>query len=141
MAEASSPRRKNAAAIKQITEEVEDTDDSISEYSAFDAISETDEDLAELWSAIKSLEDTVEEIRKEVIEAEMEERVDPGEDLCGISLIESHRKYVEEDVGTVIGRAANRGIDYTQFVSLKASKLSDKPELATIGRNEYTYFR
>lgn len=47
-----------------------------------------------------------------------------------------------EDVGAVIARAALQGINWAEFVDLKASKLeSDYPGLAEIGQYEYTYFR
>jgi hypothetical protein len=113
-----------------------------SSLTSSDVAGETDDSLANLWVSLKNLEDAIEETRKEIVEPEMENRVSPGEKLSGISHIQSHRKYVETPVGVVIGRAANRGIDYTDFVSLNASAIaSDYPELASIGRNEYTYFR
>lgn len=115
---------------------------SIESYDDTNASGSSDDSLTSLWSAIKSLEDAAEELRKEVLEPEMESRVAAGDRISGVQLIESHRKYVEDDAPTVIGRAVGRGINYTEFVSLDATVLaSDYPDLADIGRNEYTYFR
>jgi len=106
----------------------------------------SDEELAKVWSEVKDLEKNVKGTRKDQVEEVLEERVDPGERLCGINHIESHNKFVSEDVSNVIMRAVSRGIDYTQFVSLDASTIADMNEdldkdLAEIGRSEYTYFR
>jgi chromosome segregation ATPase len=101
-----------------------------------------DLDLVELRTEVKELEDSVEDARKDVVEAELETRVEPGEKLFGLHRIESHNKYVAEDAGAVVARAALQGINWTDFVELKASKLaSEYPDLAEIGTYDYTYFR
>jgi hypothetical protein len=101
-----------------------------------------DEQLVELWTELKDLADAVEDLRKDVVEPVMEQRVDPGERLLGINRIESHNKYVAEDDGAVVARAVSQGIDYTEFVSVNASTLaSEHPDLAEIGEASYTYFR
>lgn len=102
----------------------------------------SDEQLVDVRVSLKELEDTVEDVRKELVEPELDERVDPGERLHGLHRVQSHRKYVAEDVGSVIGRAAALGIDFTDFVSLDASTLADEhPDLAEIGVTDYTYYR
>jgi hypothetical protein len=98
--------------------------------------------LVELRSELKMLEDKVSDVRKGQADDVLQERIDVGESLYGLSHIESHNKYVDEDVGTVIMRAVSAGVDYTEFVSVHASTLaSDYPELADIGRSTYTYLR
>lgn len=106
-------------------------------------ISEMDDlDLVELRTEVKQLENTVEEVRKETVDEEVKTRVEPGEKLYGLSHIESHGKYVEEDAATVVARAVSAGVDYGEFVDISASKLADvAPDLAEIGRYEYTYLR
>jgi hypothetical protein len=102
----------------------------------------TDEELVELRNELKDLEDTVEDARKDKAEDVLEDRVAPGEKLLGLHRVESHSKYVDDDVGAVIMRAVSNGIDYTEFVDIKASKLDEvAPDIAEIGRAEYTYFR
>jgi hypothetical protein len=102
----------------------------------------TDEELVELRNELKDLEDTVEDARKDKAEDVLEDRVAPGEKLLGLHRVESHSKYVDDDVGAVIMRAVSEGIDYTEFVDIKASKLDEvAPDIAEIGRAEYTYFR
>lgn len=101
-----------------------------------------DIDLVELRTEVKQLENTVEEVRKETVDEELKGRIEPGEKLYGLSHIESHGKYVEEDASTVIARAVGKGVNYGEFVDIKASKLQEiAPEIATIGRYEYTYLR
>lgn len=132
----------NRTAATSINQQIESVAQALENFDDSDAYVESDGNLVNLWSAIKELEDTVEEVRKEVIESEMKARVNPGDRLCGVSLIQSHRKYIEEEASTVIGRAANRGIDWTPFVSINASTLAKShPDIATVGRNKYTYFR
>jgi len=124
------------------------TDDVTAVREALDAVEPDDVadmddlDLVELRTELKELEDSVEDVRKDVAEAELETRVEPGEKLFGLHRVESHNKYVAEDAGVVIARAALQGINWTEFVDLKASKLaSEHPGLAEIGRYDYTYFR
>jgi hypothetical protein len=108
-----------------------------------DAIEELDDvDLVELRTEIKELEDTVEDARKDTVDAELKTRVEPGETLLGLSHIKSHNKYLKEDAGSVVMRAVSQGIDYTGFVDVNASKVADQhPELAEIGQAEYSYLR
>jgi len=128
--------------VNEAISAINEAQSTIEKYDSFDAVVDSDSELVELWSAIKDLEDSIESVRKDVVEPEMEHRCDVGDDICGVNRIESHRKYIAEDPATVIGRAVNRRIDYTQFVSLNASTIANEfPEIATIGRNEYTYFR
>lgn len=101
----------------------------------------SDQKLVELRSAIKELESTVDDVRKKRVDGELKDRIEPGERLFGLSHVESHSKFVAEDVGTVIMRAVSAGVDYTDFVDLKASALADSEVEAEIGRNEYTYLR
>jgi len=108
--------------------------------SEIEAMSDTE--LVRLREAIKAVEDTSETVRKELADDGIKSRVAPGDSLLGINHIESHNKYVAEDAITVIMRAVSKGIDYTQFVDVNASTLaSEYPELAEIGKYEYTYLR
>jgi hypothetical protein len=109
------------------------TDGDVSEFS--------DEDLVNLRSELKDLEDTVETVRKDLVESELDTRVAPGERLHGLNRVQSHSKYVEEDAETIVARAVSHGVNYGQFVSISASSLADvAPNLATIGESEYTYY-
>ena len=102
----------------------------------------SDTELVRLREALKAVEDTSEAVRKELADETIKGRVAPGESLLGVNHIESHRKYVAEDAVTVIMRAVSKGIDWTQFVDVSASTLSiEYPELAEIGKHEYTYLR
>jgi len=72
----------------------------------------------------------------------VKDRVNPGDSLLGLSHIKSHNKFVTEDAGKIIMRAVTEGIDYTEFISVKASKLdSIAPGIAEIKKSEYTYLR
>ena len=106
-----------------------------------DIESMSDEELVKVRSACKALEDISEETRKD-LDSEVKNRVNPGESLLGLSHIESHNKYVSEDAGTIIMRAVSEGIDYTEFISINASQLSDMaPDLCEVHRSEYSYVR
>lgn len=101
----------------------------------------SDRELVDVRTELKELEDVAEDARKNIAEDELEDRVSPGERLHGLHHIESHNKYVAEDTGTVIGRLANAGIDYTEYVALNASALADAGIDVEIGQYDYTYFR
>lgn len=123
-----------------IESDVSDVRDRLESLGADDVKSMNDVELVELREAVKQLEDTVESVRKDTVDAEVKDRVEPGDSLHGLKHVESHSKYVKDDVGRVVMRAVSRGIDYTDFVSLDASALADhEADLAEIGRNEYTY--
>jgi len=108
--------------------------------SEIEAMSDTE--LVRLREALKAVEDTTETVRKELADETIKGRVAPGDSLLGVNHIESHRKYVAEDAVTVIMRAVSKGIDWTQFVDVSASTLSSEyPELAEIGKHEYSYLR
>jgi len=101
-----------------------------------------DVDLVELRTELKALESDVNDMREDVVDDELTDRIEPGESLFGLNHIESHNKYLAEDAGTVIMRMVSDGMDWTEYVDVNASSLaSDHPDLAEIGRYEYTYLR
>lgn len=115
--------------------------DRLEALSLTDVAESDDVDLVELREELKQLEDITEEARKDVTENELRARVNVGGSLCGLKRVESHNKYVEDDTGTVVARAAALGVDYTEFVDLNASALADMDEdLADIGEYTYDYF-
>ena len=108
--------------------------------SEIEAMSDTE--LVRLREALKAVEDKSETVRKELADSELKGRIPAGESLLGLKHIESHRKHVAEDAVTVIMRAVAQGVDYTDFVDVDTSTLaSDYPDLAEIGKYEYTYLR
>lgn len=125
-----------------LSQEVADLRDSLESLGAGDVDDMDDVDLVALREEIKSLEDTVSDVRSDVVDDELQGRIPVGDTLFGLSHIESHNKYVAESEISVIMRAVAKGIDYTQFVDVNASALaSDFPELAEVGEAEYTYLR
>jgi hypothetical protein len=101
-----------------------------------------DNELVALRDAIKSLEDDIEEVRKEAVDSELKDRIPVGGSLLGLSHIGSHNKFLKEDDGTVVMRAVSKGIDYNDFVKVNASQLAKEyPDLAEIGEAEYSYLR
>lgn len=102
----------------------------------------SDEEIVRVRNELKELDDKTEEVRKDVVDSEIENRIEPGESLYGLSRIQSHNKYITEDDGAVVARAVSQGIDYTEFVNVNASKLSEvAPDLTEIHEAEYTYLR
>ncbi|AGM11597.1 hypothetical protein M199_gp069 [Halogranum tailed virus 1] len=109
---------------------------------AMDVAAMTNTELVRLREAIKAVEKVSESVRKDVADAELKERVAPGESLLGISHIESHRKYLAEDETSVVMRAVAKGINFHDFVSVNASTLAKEyPDLAEVGEQEYSYLR
>jgi len=125
-----------------LSSDVADLRDAIESLDDSDVDGMSDHELVELRDEIKSLEDAVSDVRKAVVDDELQGRIDVGDSLLGLNHIESHNKYVAESEISVIMRAVSKGIDYTQFVDVNASALADDhPELAEVGQAEYTYLR
>jgi hypothetical protein len=138
-ASGSTASQTTAATLAADVRDLRDAIDSLDESDVSDM---DDVSLVELRDEIKSLEDSVSDTRSDVVDDELQERIDVGDTLLGLSHIESHNKYVAESEISVIMRAVAKGIDYTNFVDVNASTLaSDHPELAEVGEAEYTYLR
>lgn len=124
--------QEKVTAAREVLETLDESDVSDAE----------DLHLVELRSELKDLEDIVETARKDITDGELKDRMTAGETLYGLSLIESHNKYLKDEPGAVVGRAVQKGIDYTEFVDVNASKLAEiAPEIGEIGKYEYTYLR
>jgi hypothetical protein len=143
MAKANNPTTGAQSGTSQsLAEQTDELTDRLESLTDADVSVMSDEELVELRTSIKELENQVKDTRKDVVETELENRVEPGESMLGLKRVQSHSKFVAEDAETVVARAVANGIDYGQFTSVSASKLADTaPEIAEIGRNEYTYFR
>lgn len=129
-------------AADTLADDVADLRESLNDLEESDVSDMDDVDLVGLRDEIKSLEDTVSDVRSDVVDSELQGRIPVGGSLFGLSHIESHNKYVAESEITVIMRAVAKGIDYTQFIDVNASTLaSDFPDLAEVGEAEYTYLR
>lgn len=134
--------RSTVSIAHTLTSEVSSSREIIESVTEDDIEEMSDEELVKLRGELKKLEDTVEEARKKKADGVLKDRIEVGDSLYGLNHIQSHNKYVEDDIGAVIMRAVRREIDYTEFVSIKASKLADvAPEIAEIGEAEYTYLR
>lgn len=138
-ASASTAIQSTAASLSR---DVADLRDSLDSLDAGDVSDMDGVDLVGLREEIKELEDTVSDVRKGVVDDELQDRIPVGSSRFGLSHIQSHNKYVAESEISVIMRAVALGIDYTEFVDVNASTLADEhPELAEIGHAEYTYLR
>lgn len=134
--------KERGLSVNEVETHLGDALTALDELDESDVRELSDEKLVSLRTTLKELEDETEEARKSVADEEVSERIAPGESLLGLSHIQSHNKYVKEDIQKVVMRAVGKGIDYTEFVSLDASTLaSDFPDLADVGEAEYTYIR
>lgn len=124
-----------------LVDELAYVNELLASMSEADLSEMSDRELVDVRTELKELEGEVEHARKDKADEVLEERVDVGERLHGLKRVESHSKYVAEDDGAVVARAVSKGIDYTEFVSVNASTVAEEyPDLAEIGRSEYTYF-
>lgn len=134
--------------VKEHEPEIEETHtrladalESLEDLDEADVRELEDEELVSLRTTLKELENVTEDVRKDAADSVLRDRVDVGGRLQGLKRVQSHSKYVEDDVGEVVMRAVSEGINYTEFVDLDASTLADEyPELAEIGKHEYDYF-
>lgn len=132
-----------------LTDLLAEAEARLDSLSAGDCENLSDEQIASLRSAVKGVEDTAEDARKDAVEEEMDTRVDAGESLAGVTRVESHNKYVTGDETSVIMSAVSRGIDPSLFTEVNASDLAavsededvDADFSDDIGRFTYTYYR
>lgn len=142
MAQANHVTSAHPLANDRLKDNAERTTELLEKLEETGVTSLPDRQLVELHNTLKTLEDTVKEVRKETVDSNLKDRIPEGESRFGLQHIESHRKYTPESVQTIIMRAVAMGIDYTQFVDVNASTLAkDHPEVAEIGQHEYTYLR
>ena len=118
----------------------------LEQAEAFDAEAASDETLAEFVAALKTLEKAAEDARKEVFEAELDERTDVGDEIGPVRKQTGHRKFVIDD-DAALDAVEEAGGDLREVVSVKPSALVDAAEELGIDpdehvdRNEYEYFR
>jgi len=116
----------------------------LSDLSEDDVAQMDDGDLAALREATKGVEDTAEDTRKDAVDAEIEAR----DGVAGMTVVESHKKYVAADEMSVVMTLVSAGIDPSPVIDVNASDLAellaDTDEVAmddAVGRFSYTYIR
>jgi len=112
-----------------------------------DDVSDADsESLAELRNTLRDVEDSAEDSRKNAVEDELSNRVEPGEKIAGLSFIETERWSVpDEDAVVEMMRDAGRmpetvmGVDAgaVEEVATEVEGVTTEP----LGTYSYTYFR
>jgi len=112
-----------------------------------DDVSDADsESLAELRNTLRDVEDSAEDSRKNAVEDELSNRVEPGEKIAGLSFIETERWSVpDEDAVVEMMRDAGRmpetvmGVDAgaVEEVATEVGGVTTEP----LGTYSYTYFR
>lgn len=123
---------------------VQEAADRLSDLSAEDVEQMDDETLAALRDATKEVEDTAEDTRKDTVDAEIESR----DGVPGMTVVESHKKYVARDEMSVVMTLVSAGIDPSPVIDVNASDLADlladtdEVEMDdAVGRFTYTYIR
>ena len=140
----------NAATDAQFPTDADDVSvlqeaaERLSDLSEEDVERMDDERLAALRAAMKGVEDTTEDTRKDTVDAEIEAR----DGVCGMTVVESHKKYVADDEMSVVMTLVSAGIDPSPVIDVNASDLSDlladtdAVEMDdAVGRFTYTYIR
>lgn len=119
----------------------------LGDVDAEDVADASDEELAALRDALKSVEDAAEEARKDGVEEELDDRCAPGESIAGLTRVESHNKYVKDGEAAVDALVA-AGVDARRVMEPNATDLAEVAEeegvaaaREEVGEYEYTYYR
>lgn len=119
----------------------------LDDVDAEDVADASDEELAALRDALKSVEDAAEDARKDGVEEEMDDRCAPGESIAGLTRVQSHKKYVKDGEAAVDALVA-AGVDARRVMSPDATALAEVAEeegvpaaREEVGEASYTYFR
>lgn len=127
-------------------EDIEDLASGLEEAEGFDAESASDEELAEYAAALKRLADAAEDARKDVFEAELDDRTERDQEVGPLVKRCGSRRYVADEEGA-LEAIEEAGGDPTEAMNLKASDAADLMDALGIdaeeyiGTNEYEYFR
>ena len=135
----------------QAAERLEAVADDLEALAGDDVADADTESLARLRQAVKAVEDSAEDARKDTVESELETRVDVGDsvdvgDGSTLSRVEGHRKYVPNEDGALLALEA-AGVDARDVMKVKANKVAKAAEEAgldvsvLVGESPYTYFR
>lgn len=123
---------------------LEEAAERLSDLSEADVEQMDDDALAALRDATKTVEDTAEDARKDTVDEEIEAR----DGVPGMTVVESHKKYVSADEMSVVMTLVSAGIDASPVIDVNASNLADlladtdEVEMDdAVGRYEYTYIR
>jgi hypothetical protein len=123
---------------------LEEAAERLSDLSEADVERMDDDTLATLREATKTVEDTAEDTRKDTVDEEITAR----DGVPGMTVVESHNKYVSGDEMSIVMSLVSRGIDPSPVIDVNATALSDLLADAdgvamddAVGRYEYTYIR
>lgn len=125
--------------IQALTHELEQAE-------VFDAESAASETLAEYAAALKALKDAAEEARKDVFEAELDERTDINDEIGPLTKRRGSNKSISDEQAAIDALEA-AGADPTQAMALKRTKFEDLAEAVGVDPDEYvdtyeySYFR
>lgn len=110
-----------------------------------------DHQLADAYAALRDGETRTEEVRKDTVGEELEERIDTGErlegDFASVTLVEGHRKYIGDEEAA-INALEDAGVDPQEAMEVNATDLANLAEehgvdaaAEQIKRATYTYAR
>jgi hypothetical protein len=131
-----------AEKLEAIREELAEVRDELGRTDDLDA-----EELAGAEAELKALENEAEETRKETVEPTLDDHMEVGDTLAGISRRQGHRKFIydrEEALETI---EEDTEIDPLEVSKLKPKAVRDALKKAGInpkfhvGKNEYEYYR
>lgn len=141
-----STENEQPTALQDVTEAAEQVVDAAERVTPGDAKEGDTETLGEAVAALKEAGNAVEDARKDVAEEELDDRVDVGGSVAGMTRVEGSRRYVkDEQVALLTLREA--GGNPEDVFDVKAKDLVDA--LDTLGANpdphigtySYTYYR
>lgn len=100
-------------------------------------------ELADYVAALKELESQVEETRKEIFEAQLDEYVHAGDRVGPLSKVEGSRRYVT-DYAAAFDAVLDAGVDPREVAKINVTDLEDalgEDASAHLGESTYTYYR
>jgi transcriptional accessory protein Tex/SPT6 len=131
--------------LAEMTGTLADVSDALDTLSPEEIEAADDEKLAELRNAIRNIENAAEDTRKDTVENELKTRVEPGDSIAGLSLIEVEKTNVPDE-SAVIDMMRSAGRPPENVMEVKAGKVEDLAAEAEgittepLGTYSYTYF-
>jgi len=141
-----STEAENNSGIQAAIEAVDEAVEAVGQISAEDAEDADAEEVAELVTGLKALEDSTEDARKDEAEEVLDAHAEPGESVGDLTRVKRHNKFLEGDEQTALNLLREAGgnpedalvFDLQAFIDAAEDTPLEVEEL--VGRYTYTYY-
>jgi len=132
--------------LAKATDTLENVAEDLGGLEANDVSDAESESLADLRNTLRDVEKAAENARKDAVEEELSNRVEPGEKIAGLSFIETEKWSVPDEEAVVemmrdAGRMPETVMEVDAGALEEVAKETEGVSTEPLGTYSYTYFR